>query len=79
MIDNVCNSELCKIIDHPSEDWIKKSDPAFGKPTSQAFAAMETVELYKWWKEVRPKRLDPMDASGLSDYYQADGEHPPQD
>ena len=51
-----------------NEDWINKSDPDFGKPTNQALAAQETIALYKWWKEVRPIRQDPMDASGWSEY-----------
>jgi hypothetical protein len=50
------------------EDWVDKNDPDFGKPTHQALAATETIALYKWWKEVRPERLDPHDASGWSDY-----------
>lgn len=50
------------------EDWVNKNDPDFGKPTNQALAAEETIALYKWWKEDRPKRLDPMEASGWSDY-----------
>lgn len=50
------------------EDWIDQNDPDFGKPTKQALAAQEIIELYKWWKEERPKRADPMDASGWSDY-----------
>jgi len=52
------------------EEWVDKNDPEFGKPTAQAKAAQETMALYKWWKEERPKRPDPMDASGLSDYYE---------
>jgi len=40
-------------------DWVDKKDPHFGKPTSQALAAQETLALYTWWKEERPKRLDP--------------------
>ena len=31
---------------------------------SQAHAAREISELYHWWKEVRPQRPDPYDASG---------------
>jgi hypothetical protein len=50
------------------EDWVDRNDPDFGKPTHQALAAVETIALYKWWKETRPKRPDPMDASGWSDY-----------
>ncbi|MBI5346010.1 MAG: hypothetical protein HZB76_02560 [Chlamydiae bacterium] len=53
-----------------NEDWIEKNDPSFDQPTEQALAAQQTILLYKWWKEERPRRLDPMDASGLSDYYE---------
>lgn len=42
--------------------------PRYGQPTPQALAAQETKALYKWWKEERPTRPDPMDASGWSDY-----------
>lgn len=49
------------------EEWMDKNDPDYGKPTRQALAAKETIALYKWWKDERPKRLDPMDASGWSD------------
>jgi hypothetical protein len=34
--------------------------------THQALAAREILELYHWWKEVYPKRLDPYDSSGWS-------------
>lgn len=37
-------------------------------PTAQAEAAKEIMELYDWWVNVRPKREDPMDASGWSAY-----------
>lgn len=49
------------------EEWRDKDDPDYGKPTHQALAAQETMALYKWWKDERPKRSDPMDASGWSD------------
>jgi len=49
-------------------DCDDKKDPNFGKPTSQALAAQETLVLYKWWKEKRPKRPDPSDASDWTDY-----------
>lgn len=52
------------------EEWMDKNDPNFGKPTPQAFAAQETIALYKWWKDERPKRPDPSDASGWSNYFQ---------
>jgi hypothetical protein len=50
------------------EEWVDKDDPQFGHSTPQALAAQETITLYKWWKEKRPKRPDPMDASGWSAY-----------
>jgi hypothetical protein len=34
--------------------------------TQQAIAAQEIISLYHWWVDVRPLRLDPMDASGWS-------------
>jgi len=50
------------------EDWMDPNDLNFGKPTAQAIAAQETIVLYKWWKQERPLRPDPMDASGWSAY-----------
>lgn len=50
------------------EDWVDKNDPNFGKFTSQALAAQETLILYNWWKAERPKRPDPSIVSGWSDY-----------
>lgn len=38
-----------------------KDDENYGKPTHQAIAALETMRLYKWWKETRPNRPDPHD------------------
>lgn len=53
-----------------NEDWADREDPSFDQPTSQALAAQQTIMLYKWWKEQRPKRPDPMEASGWADYYE---------
>ncbi len=50
------------------EDWVDKNDPSYGQPTRQALAAQDTLKLYKWWKEERPKRPDPSDVSGWSKY-----------
>lgn len=50
------------------EDWIDPNDPDFEKPTNQALAAQETIALYRWWKEVRSTRQDPMETSGWSAY-----------
>jgi len=46
----------------------KKSDKLFGKPTSQAEAAKKIFEIYDWWKNKRPNRLDAMEVSGWADY-----------
>lgn len=50
------------------EDWIDKNDPTYGQPTFQALAAQEMYTLYNWWKNERPNRPDPHDASGWSSY-----------
>ncbi len=50
------------------QDFTNREDPKFGQPTSQALAAKQTIMLYKWWKEIRPKRPDPMAASGWNEY-----------
>jgi len=47
---------------------VTKDSEDYGQPTYQAKAAKEILELYRWWKEVYPKRPDPMDASGWSAY-----------
>lgn len=49
-------------------------DPALKeheRSPSQAQTAREVWELYHWWKEVRPNRPDPHDASGWSEYCDA--------
>lgn len=53
------------------EQYTNKDDPNFGKPTEQALAAQEILDLYTWWKEVYLKRPDPHDASGWSAYCEA--------
>jgi len=47
---------------------ITPTDPNYGKPTPQADLAVECINLYLWWTELRPARLDPHDASGWTDY-----------
>jgi hypothetical protein len=49
-------------------EWMKKTDPLFGKLTPQAEAAKEKWELYYWWKHVRPHRADPYDYCGWTQY-----------
>ena len=50
-----------------NDDWCDKTHPDYGKPTHQAITAAEIKELYIWWTEKRPARLDPYDVSGWSD------------
>lgn len=38
---------------------VDESHPDFGKPTHQAITAKKTLELYDWWKNKRPNRIDP--------------------
>lgn len=49
-------------------DEEQKAQSDFGLPTYQAVNAKEQLDLYNWWKVVRPARIDPMDASGWSAY-----------
>ncbi len=49
------------------EDWgYEKEHPEYGTPTHQAISAKEALELYNWWKNIRPNRPDPYDVSGWS-------------
>lgn len=45
-------------------DFVDPSDPNYGKPTEQALTAAEIKELYVWWTQIRPKRVDPYELSG---------------
>jgi hypothetical protein len=47
---------------------VTKDSESYGKLTGQAEAAKEILELYRWWKEIYPKRPDPHDASGWTAY-----------
>ena len=51
-----------------NEEFLDDDKKHLIEPTLQAINAREIYELYKWWTEVYPKRPDPMDASGWSDY-----------
>jgi len=51
-----------------NDEWVDKEDPIYGQPTHQAISAKAQLELYNWWKNVRPLRPDPHDASGWSAY-----------
>ena len=47
---------------------VDKDSESYGEPTYQAKAAKEILELYRWWKIERPKRLDVYDESGWTAY-----------
>ena len=52
------------------DTWgVNSEDENYGKLTPQSFAAIETLALYTWWTEEYPKRQDPLDESGLGDFY----------
>lgn len=47
---------------------VQPTDPNYGKPTPQSQNAVECINLYLWWTQMRPNRLDPHEVSGWSDY-----------
>lgn len=49
-------------------EWLPEEEKHKAKPTHQAKTAKEVLKLYHWWKEVRPTRPDPHDASGWTDW-----------
>ena len=51
-----------------NKDYTPEDDPRYGELTQQAHNAKEILALYTWWTEERPKRVDPMEASGWSAY-----------
>lgn len=62
-LDNLAWQMTCT-----NEEFLDEDKKHLAEPTHQAIAAKEILELYTWWTEVYPKRPDPMDASGWSDY-----------
>ena len=62
-LDNLAWQMTCDNKDYTHED-----DPRYGELTHQAHSAAEILALYTWWTEERPKRVDPMEASGWSSY-----------
>jgi len=47
---------------------VNKGEEGYGEPTQQAKSAQEILALYRWWKIERPKRPDPHDAGGWTEY-----------
>ena len=59
-----------------AKPWAKDYDECYVvdgkvKEGSQPWCAKEALELYKWWKKIRPNRPDPHDASGWNQYYKS--------
>jgi hypothetical protein len=50
---------------------LEPTDELYGKPTNQALAAREIIELYTWWTTTYRNRPDPYDASGWTTYCEA--------
>jgi hypothetical protein len=69
----IANLEWQSELKYGDSDFIKKSDPRWGKPTPQAVSAKKILELYRWWL-ARPSRTDPMKASGWSEVYESKDE-----
>jgi len=44
-----------------TQDWLDSTDENFTKPSAQAIAAKEILELYFWYKDVLKNRRDPYD------------------
>jgi hypothetical protein len=55
---------------HDESSGHTSADAAYGKPTSQAVAAQQTLELYHWWTYQRPARPDPLEISGWNAFYE---------
>jgi len=62
-LDNLAWQMTCDNKDYTPEDH-----PDYGQLTPQAHNAAEILALYTWWTKVYRNRLDPMDASGWTEY-----------
>jgi hypothetical protein len=47
----------------------EKGDPQFNNLTPQAESAIWLMSAYNWWKNDRPLRVDPYDASGITEFH----------
>lgn len=50
-----------------NEEWLDEEQKHLAESTPQALTARELLFLYDWWKNIRPNRPDPHEASGWSD------------
>lgn len=60
------NLDWQRSITYDEKYGTEPADENFGKPTPQAIAAQEILDLYHWWTVARPARKDPYDDSGWS-------------
>lgn len=51
-----------------NSEFLGEDEKHLAEPTPQAVSAAEILELYNWWKNVYPNRLDPHDLSGWTQY-----------
>lgn len=51
-----------------------EKDGSYGQFTPQAVLYKEIADLYYWWTQRRPNRLDPMEQSGYNKYTENDSE-----
>jgi hypothetical protein len=54
----------CSLV-YNEEYGISKDDDHYGQITPQALSARKVKELYLWWKETRPNRIEPYDAVNM--------------
>ena len=55
-------------------DQEKPDDPDWYPMVEQAARARETLEIYKWWKDVRPLRKEPGEVVGLWEFFDKERE-----
>ena len=52
------------------KDWgFAETSSAYNIPVPQALDAQEAIDLYHWWKEIRPKRPHANEVNEWNDYY----------
>ena len=51
------------------DGFAQEGDPDYNNPTPQAESSAEILNLYTWWKRVRPFRPDPHEESRWSEFY----------